>query len=175
MASTSRIRAVTELVGALSIVLSLVFVGMELRQSSVVARAELSAESSQIFREILDAQQSPQFASTFLKAQLSPGELTASERIQVRAFLTRVLHLFEKEKYNYDRGIFDTWEEYIYFLAPLYFAEGYGRAFFEVLRAGADSSPIIETIGLALDNPEAVSLVSSIERRTPQLIADTDQ
>ena len=171
-------KSIGEAVTAIAVVVGLALVFFELQQLRVIARAEFSSDSAQILREILEAEQSPGFSKVLLKSRLSPKELTASERLQVRAFLDKVLLLYDREKYNYDRGIFETWEEYIYYTAPIYFGYGYGRAYFEAIKSrgkqahnpeqeeAEEEGPVLETIDLAIQNTDAVRFAQDLDELT---------
>jgi hypothetical protein len=132
--SINRTRVVEQL-GTIAIVVGLFLVFFELRQSHQFARAELSAESGRLYSEIRGREIDPNFAILLWKSRKSPSELTEPERIQLNAYFSAVLALYFREKYNYDRGFFDNYEDYPSISAAYFFGEGYGKAYWESRRA----------------------------------------
>ncbi len=110
-------RAISEVAAALSIVLSLVFVGFEIQQSSSVARVEaLLSYTSSISEHQRTIAQDPELAALIydatngIKADLS--ELTSAERAQLYTLYMSVLSLYY--------GLYSSVEENI--LPPEYLA-----------------------------------------------------
>lgn len=92
-------RAIGEAIAAISIVISLIFVGWEVRQSSEVARMEayqsFSVAVSENARAIYN---DPQFADLLDKTNqdLVPAtELSGSQFLQIQSYFISVLHLYQ--------------------------------------------------------------------------------
>lgn len=169
-----RWRLLLEIVTSGAVVIGLALVFSELNQARVIARTELSVQSSDILNEIFEAERSPDFSRLLLKSRLTPSELTDVERQQIRAFLNQVLLIYFREKYGYDRGIFEEWEGYIYLTAPRYFGYGYGRAFFEVVKKQGNLGPIAETIDSAIQNADAVQFARDLDELTMRELETLD-
>lgn len=170
-----RWKSLLEIVTAGTVVIGLALVLYELKQTRVIARTELSVQSGELLNEVFDAERSPDFSRILLKSRLTPSELTAVERQQVRAFLNKVILIYFREKYGYDLGIFETWEEYIYLTAPRYLGYGYGRAYFEVIKKQGNLGPIAETIDSAIQNADAVRFARDLDELTMRELNKLEQ
>ena len=145
------------------VVIGIFLVFEELRQARTVARAELSAESARLFGALLAQEREPQFAAVLVKSRQTPDDLSPSERVQLNSYLTGVLLLYHREYYNYQRGIFETWEDYIDDTAPAYFGVGYGRAFWQVQREMLWYPEVAEAIDRALENTDSVEFYRNFD------------
>jgi hypothetical protein len=151
-----------DFVGMVAIVIGIFLVFEELRQARTVARAELSAESARLFDVLLAQERDPQFAAVLVKSRQTPDDLSPSERVRLNSFLTGLLLIYVREYYNYQRGIFETWEDYIVGTAPAYFGVGYGRAFWQVQRE-VWGGEIGEAIDRALENTDSVEFYRNLD------------
>jgi hypothetical protein len=102
MAIESRLRSITEFIGALSIVLSLVFVGLELRHANNLAEAESVQSINEMFAEKLNNDKSEWIVA--LLAEEMDGQL-----IEVFYHLEReqMMNILESAWKSFDRGIID--------------------------------------------------------------------
>ena len=164
-----------ELVGIAAIVVGLIFVYAELRQTSTIARVEMSNEANQIFAELDEQERDQAFANILVKAEASPAELTQIERIQLNAYYRRVLHAYSRENYYYRQGIFAEWVSPIRRTAPRYFGSGYGRAWWDARKTYFISSTRIDVaveVDRSLENLKAVDFYqhfdSEVVRRIDQ-------
>ncbi len=157
---------VAELVGMVAIVIGLYFVYEELRQSSTIARAEMSAETNQIFAELDAQERDPAFASILVKAETNPENLTQVERVQLNSYFRRVLHAYSRENYYYRRGIFPEWVSSIRRTAPKYFGSGYGRAWWNVRKTFfilGTRTEVAPEVDRSLENREAVEFYKNFD------------
>ena len=92
-------KEVAELIGIVAIVASLVFVGMQMQQDRVHARAELGAESFANLASMSLELTSAEFATAFAKAIEKPGELTTAEKLQVNGYLDAFTYLVLRDCY----------------------------------------------------------------------------
>ena len=90
---------IAELIGIAAIVASLVFVGMQMQQDRVHARAELGADSFSNLASISLEMTSDEFAPIFARAIEEPGELTTAERLQVNGYLEAFTYLILRDCY----------------------------------------------------------------------------
>ena len=72
---------VAEMVGIASIVASLVFVGLEMRQDHIVARSQLAAGTFENLAALRQEMTGPEFAATYAKMLEQPEQLTTAEQI----------------------------------------------------------------------------------------------
>ena len=125
------INAVVQLLGMLGIIISLIFVGLEMRQSQRIAiagqyqaRAAMNAASIQAAIE----------AGIDFSAQsrLSQSNLTSEEQVQQRNFTNLANTRIENDYYQYQLGLIDeeTWEKNYSLSGPgitIAICAGYGR------------------------------------------------
>jgi len=149
------LKDIGELIGVGAILFGMFFVYAELRQNGTMARAEMSAESNRMFMALDEQARDPNFASILVKSRKSPKELTATERLQLNSYLLGVLRVYLRERYYYNRGIFDEWTSLIGPTAPHYFGSGYGRAYWDVQKKMFPTDIVI-AIDEALSNVERI-------------------
>jgi hypothetical protein len=111
--------AIAELLGALGVIASLLYVAAQIRDNSRVVQASTSqavADSAQA--RLLAVAQSPSLASTLAKLVDSPTEPTSAETIQATYFRTASFKGFENQFFQYRQGLLraDTWNGYEFFL-----------------------------------------------------------
>lgn len=115
------INAVVQLLGMLGIIISLIFVGLEMRQSQRIAiagqyqaRAAMNAASIQAAIE----------AGIDFSAQsrLSQSNLTSEEQVQQRNFTNLAYTRIENDYYQYQQGLIDeeTWEKKLFSIRSWY-------------------------------------------------------
>ena len=107
-------RDIAELIGIAAIVASLIFVGLELRQSQEIALSEAYQERASI--EIANASaiaSVPGYISGLAKLYdgASSDDLTTKERIAQEHYLAAALGIWENDHYQYERGFLpeDHW------------------------------------------------------------------
>ena len=88
-------RIFTETIAAISIVLSLIFVGLEIRQSSSIARMEAyQAYSLSIAENVREIFSNPEFATLVNQANREGKVFSGVERTQMGSFYISILHLY---------------------------------------------------------------------------------
>ena len=127
---------VAELIGILAIVASLVFVGMQMRQDRVHARAELGADSFSNLASLSLELTSGEFASVFAKAIEQPGELTSAEKLQVNGYLEAFTYLILRDCYLKERGVFIECEIIVREYGPRFFGNHYAQSWWELQSPG---------------------------------------
>ena len=95
-----------ELVGIAAIVASLIFVGLEMRQQQVLARADLGSQSFEYMRSIRQAFADAEFASTYVRMLDNPEELTDTEVASLNGFFHELIQMVERECYIVGLGVF---------------------------------------------------------------------
>ena len=121
MSNKLDINAVVQLLGMLGIIISLIFVGLEMRQSQRIAiagqyqaRAAMNAASIQAAIE----------AGIDFSAQsgLSQSNLTPEEQVQQRNFTNLAYTRIENDYYQYQQGLIDeeTWEKKLFSIRSWY-------------------------------------------------------
>jgi len=156
-------KKLAEFAGILAIVVGLFLVYEELRLSREIARAEMSAATNGMLTEIDALERDPDFAATLIKANENPEDLTAVERLQLNSALYGVLEVYFRERYNYQRGIFEEWNSLIKVTAPKYFGRGYGQAYWNVQKRRFPED-VVAAVDDALKNAEWIQFEQEFDR-----------
>ena len=99
-------KSIAEFVGIAAIVLSLVMVSYELRQSTAVATAQAVFDVNTILDESYRARaQNPELDELIEKGHSNPEALSERERSQFRAWLRADMNVAEATWFYQDRGI----------------------------------------------------------------------
>lgn len=123
---------VAELTGIVAIVASLVFVGMQMQQDRVHARAELGADSFAHLASMSLEMTSAEFATTFAKALDRPDELTTVEQLQMNAYLRAFMYLVLRDCYLKEREVFVECEIIVREYGPIYFGNSYAQSWWRL-------------------------------------------
>lgn len=125
-----------EIIGIAAIVASLVFVGMQMRQDRILARAELGAGSFESLATLRLELTSPEFAETFAKVIENPEQLTTTEKLQVNGYLDAVKLLLIRECYLKERGVFTECEIVVNEYGPFFFGNRYAQSWWRLQSPG---------------------------------------
>jgi hypothetical protein len=159
-------KSAVEIVGIGALIVGLYFVYEELRQTSTIARANMSLEVTRITIDLNAQERDPAFAEVLVRARTVPDELTAAERIQLNAYYRDVIEVYIREIYSFNLGIFPEWTSKIRRTAPAYFGSGYGRVYWNVLKTQPDvPSVFIEEVDRSLENRDAVEFWKEFDQR----------
>ena len=99
--------AIGELIGGIAIIVSLVYVGYQVRQNTILVRAELNSNALDSWIDIDASKQSESFASTLAKSIENPQELTAAEILELDGYLFTYIDQLVRDRDLYNLGIFD--------------------------------------------------------------------
>ena len=166
-------KKLAESAGILAIVVGLFFVYEELRLSREIARAEMSAATNGLLFELDALERDPVFAATLLKSNENPEDLTAVERLQLNSLLNGVLEVYFRERYNYQRGIFEEWTSLIELSAPKYFARGYGQAYWNVQKRRLPED-VVAAVDEVLKNVEWIEFEQEFDREIVKELRQID-
>jgi len=104
-----------EFVGALGVVISLIYLARQMIQNTTSVRAaSFNSMTENSIRLLEDVFPNSEFAEFLHRAQSDPSGLTASETIQWDAYMTAVFRHFGNLVYQYRAGSLDQqmWEAY---------------------------------------------------------------
>lgn len=121
-----------ELVGIAAIVASLVFVGLQMRQDRIHARAELGAGSFESLASLRLELTSSEFAATYAKVLERPEQLTTAERLQINGYLDAVKLLIIRECYLKEREVFTECEVIVREYGPYFFGNRYAQSWWKL-------------------------------------------
>ena len=108
-----RWRELIEATGLLAIVASLVFVGLQIRQDYLIARAEVLAGTAERSAELLEIRTRPEFAGTWAKMLERPEDLSAAEIVQIDSFLRIAKESFYRECVLEEMGLIPACKGYV--------------------------------------------------------------
>ena len=123
---------VAELTGIVAIVASLVFVGMQMQQDRIHARAELGADSFANLATIGLALTSGEFSATYAKALEHPEQLTTAEKLQINAYLDAFKYLILRDCYLKEREVFVECDIIVREYAPMFFGNHYAQSWWRL-------------------------------------------
>ena len=111
-----RVRTLAEWLGGLAVVLSVVFLAIQVRQANQIARAEASRELLAMFNEFHDMAISDPAVTEVLVVLRDPApDLTPPQTVQVRHFVSRLFNAFSAVHDAYSEGLvpLEDYEAYI--------------------------------------------------------------
>jgi len=153
-------RALGEMVGLLSVVASLLFVGFQMKQDQTLARSELASDGFNGMSQIAQVLTEPEFAAIYAKMLKEPQKLSIEEMIQVNAFLTQVSDLVARECYLTERGVYVECDNLVRDTIRRYFGNAYAQAWWRV----SDTRPQVELPEWVDDEIYNASQQAEIER-----------
>lgn len=120
-------RITFEVVGLVSLVSSLLFVGLQLSQDRTIARAELGSQGFNDIQEIHGILTGREFANTWAKVIEGADDFAVSEMVQVNHLLSRAITVFNKDCYGRAVGVFDECQRLMAHLVPHLFGNRYAQ------------------------------------------------
>ncbi len=123
---------VAEMIGIASIVASLVFVGLEMRQDHIVARSQLAAGTFENLAALRQEMTGPEFAATYARMLEQQEQLSTAEQLQVNAYLDAVKLLMIRECYLLERDIFTECSVFVLEYGPYFFGNSYAQTWWQL-------------------------------------------
>ncbi len=131
-----------EILGILTVIGSLIFVGIQIKQDQVIARSVLGAESFTNFANAYQTMAEPSFSIVYAKMLNNPESLTDSEMLSINTFYLQVTALFSRSCYLVKRGVFPSCESEIRDVAPLFFSNKYAQIWWKTIGPSNYSSSL---------------------------------
>jgi len=153
-------RTLGEIVGLLSVVASLLFVGFQLKQDQTLARSELASDGFNSMSRIAQTLSEAEFAAIYAKMLKEPQQLSMEEIIQVNAFLTQVSDLIARECYLKQRGVYVECDNLVRDSIRRYFGNAYAQAWWRI----SDTRAVVELPAWVDDEIYKTSQQAEIER-----------
>jgi len=106
--------ALGEVVGGVAIIVSLVYVGLQVRQSTQAARAATSQSFAAQYSTHMELLTRPELRDIFWRGLTSMSDLPGNEQVAFVSFLNGVLRMFEsfylqQREGTFDTQVFDSW------------------------------------------------------------------
>jgi hypothetical protein len=98
---------VSQIVSAIAVAASLVFVGVQMRQNTKAVRASTSQAHSANYHEIVAHLIDGAFAEVWRRGAAEPSALTETERVQFLAFASTLYRFYEASRVQWQRGNLD--------------------------------------------------------------------
>ena len=155
---------VAELIGIAAIVASLVFVGLQMQQDRVHARAELGADSFSNLASISLAMTNDEFAPVLARAIEGPGELTTAEKLQVNGYLEAYTYLILRDCYLKQRKVFVECEIIVREYGPRFFGNHYAQSWWKLQNPGDLSfmPPWVDGVIRGIDPDTNIELLDAL-------------
>jgi hypothetical protein len=147
------IGAIGETLGAIAVVISLVYLALQIRTQNVESRLAAMHEISVGFRDSISTFADPQMAELFTRANGGEEPLTESEMLQLVVGIQRIFRVWEEAYGQHLRGRLDAdiWEAMIRQYSSYLAAPGYqrvwemrGRYYNDAFRKFVDELPRTE-------------------------------
>jgi len=158
---------VAELFGIAAIVVSLVFVGLQLRQDQIVAHAELGVGTFIDMVAIDQKLTDTEFAATYMKMLHSPVDLSEEEMVSVNAFLDQVVLAVSRDCYLLYVGIYDECDGLAGHLSARFFGNTYAKVWWHTTKYRrrqslvAKLTPVIDS----QSNEESIRIYEEIRKQ----------
>ncbi len=107
MWNLDRIHKIGELVAAIAVVISLLFVGIEIKQNNNIQRQQATRSLSRDWSDATAAFQDPELACLFVRLGNEREKLTAQEATQIEAVIWRIYKVYEELQYQHEQGMID--------------------------------------------------------------------
>ena len=102
-------RSIGQFFAATGVILSLVFVGFEVRQNSLMMRAQTRNEIARTVIESLDSEREPGLADAF-RRWLDGADPLPEDEFYFNSYARALLRMWENMFYQYQNGLFDEAE-----------------------------------------------------------------
>ncbi len=112
------IGAVGEILGALAVVSSLVYLASQIRVQNREARVASVHDAAEAYRTTIASLQEPEMADLYIEAIVHFDDLAPTQRIRYVVFMLRIFKVWEEAYFQWQENRLDTeaWES---MLAPL--------------------------------------------------------
>lgn len=124
-------KAIRETLAALGVIASMVFVGIEIRQNTLLVEAQLESDEHSAWVTVDGSKQSEQFAATLAKSIERPEDLTLAEMVELDGYLYTYLDLLWRRSVLSDLGLGHDLNTEAWDTAQDYFGNEFARAWWE--------------------------------------------
>jgi hypothetical protein len=121
-----------EMLGMAAVVLSLIFVGLQMEQQRNLTRATLGARGMEVYSRVTQTLSDPDVALAWAKMLERPEDLSTAEMVQVNTVLVMVKNSFMRECYLKDMGVFDECDYVLRDQARNFFGSSYAQSWWRL-------------------------------------------
>ncbi len=106
--------AIGDLIGGVAIIISLIYVGVQIRQSTAASRAATYQSFSQQYTNHMVPLQNVDFRDVFIRGLADADELDAGEKVAFFSYLNGVFRMFEafylqEQEGSFDSTMYESW------------------------------------------------------------------
>ena len=162
---SARLRAIVEGLTAASIVLGLVLVFWQLRQSHFLTDMQLNVETTHQLREINLAVLGEDFSSVLARSLEAPETLDTADHLELDVYYSSLDTYIAGERWRAEQGLFDVAELDLETLARRFFGSPYARNWWRANRSdfGPPDWPVRRAIDAAIAPMEGDATLERIE------------
>jgi len=102
-----KVHKIGELIAAIAVVVSLLFVGIELQQNNRIQRQTATRNLVRDWTEAISAYKNPELACLSVRLLNDPTNLTQQEATQIEAVYWHIYKVYEQIHYQYEEGMID--------------------------------------------------------------------
>ncbi len=107
MWNLDRVHKIGELIAAIAVVISLLFVGVEVQRNNQIQEQLATRSLVRDWSNAIAAYTDPEIACLFVRLGNDRANLTAQEATQIEAALWRIYKVYEEIHYQYEDGMID--------------------------------------------------------------------
>ena len=101
------IHKIGELIAAIAVVISLMFVGLEVQQNNIIQNQMATRSLARDWTNAITAYQDPDLACLWVRLMTDDENLTLQEATQIEAVYWRIYKVHEEMHYQYQQGMID--------------------------------------------------------------------
>jgi hypothetical protein len=107
MWNLNRVHKIAELVAAVAVIVSLIFVGVEVNRNNRIQRQQATRDLSRDWSDATASYQDPELACLYIRLGNDRANLTAQEATQIEAVIWRIYKVYEQLQYQHQQGMID--------------------------------------------------------------------
>ena len=124
------------LLANLGVILGIVFLVLEMRQTSAIATAQVRLDYSAGWRSVDESRQDESFAKILTKSMESPEDLSLTELIRLDAYYSGILDQLLSAQTTRTTGLVDgEFSEVANTIGSIYFSDAFARAWWRQVRS----------------------------------------
>ena len=139
-------RFALELIGMALLIVSVLFLAIQIRQDHNLTRSTLGSQTVELFNELELTRSDPSFAKAYEKMLREPDNLTDDEMIQINSYLYGAKMLILRECYLAFRGVFKSCKPFIKDHSRHFFGSRYAQSWLRVSRQHQGRKPFDQLI-----------------------------
>ena len=157
-------RFALELIGMVLLIVSVIFLALQIRQDHNLTRSALGSQTTELFNELELTASDPNFARVYKKMLREPDSLSDDEMIQINSYLYAAKMLIQRECYLAYRTIFKSCRPFVRQHIHHFFGSKYAQSWWRVNRQLERNRPLEEWVEDEIENLAPDSISGELER-----------